>query len=443
MMHKAPSSSKLQRGAVSGVALAKVGIHQLGHQARQFIRDDEEKKIAQDHHDAHMGRILFNALNQLKGTALKVSQLLSMETAFLPEGIRQELAKACYQATPLNRALIHKVFQQEFGLAPEQLFTQFNPHAFAAASLGQVHEAKLADGTLLAVKVQYPGIATSIRSDIVMLRSVLKSLSLGSSNMPRKEIIEHFMQKIEIKLNEEVDYIHEAEQLAWFTKNNTLADIVFPNVLTQYSSQRVLCMEKLEGLHLDAWLATEPSQAERNHYGQLLFDWFWMSVHQLKRVHADPHPGNFLFMNNGKLGVLDFGCTNPIPENLSLSLARAWNALLDTTTKTNYEEVKMAYCELGLIEPQLSMKDFKEELLPAISPLIEWQLEPYRQDSFDFKTKSPYPKLDSQRSKSLAKLTVGCHEDLPYFDRANMGLMSILTKIQANIKTGNPWHYAR
>lgn len=441
-MNKAPTSNKLQRGAMGGIALARVGIHHLGHQAHQLIRDDANKKTAQAKHDMHIGRILFNALNQLKGTALKVSQLLSMEAAFLPEGVRHELAKGCYQATPLNRALIHKVFQQEFNQAPEQLFTQFNPHAFAAASLGQVHEAKLADDTLLAVKVQYPGIAASIRSDIVMLRSVLQGLSIGSSTMPRKEIIAHFMQKVEIKLNEEVDYLHEAEQLAWFAKNNTLADIVFPNVLKQYSSQRILCMEKLEGLHLDAWLATQPSQAERNHYGQLLFDWFWMSVRQLKRVHADPHPGNFLFMKNGKLGVLDFGCTNPIPPNLSLSLTQIWNALLNTQSSISYEEVKNAYCELNLIDPQLSMEDFIEKLLPAISPFIEWQLEPYRQDNFDFKTKSPYPLLDHQRSKTLSKLIIGCNEDLPYFDRANMGLMTMLTKIKAHIQTGNPWDHA-
>lgn len=111
-MSKAPSTSKLQRSAISGIAMAQVGMSHLSHQACQLMRDDDEKQTAQAKHEAHIGRLLFNALNQLKGTALKVSQLLSMEATFLTEGIRQELAKACYQATPLNRALIHKVFQQ-------------------------------------------------------------------------------------------------------------------------------------------------------------------------------------------------------------------------------------------------------------------------------------------------------------------------------------------
>lgn len=302
-----------------------------------------------------------------------------------------------------------------------------------------MHEAQLPDGNLLAVKVQYPGIASSIRSDMLMLRGILQSLSLGSNLMPRKEIIDHFMQKIEMKLMEEVDYLHEAEQLNWFSKNNQLANIVIPTVLEEFSSQRILCMNKLEGQHLEAWLATQPSQAERNHYGQLLFDWFWHSVRQLKRIHADPHPGNFLLMPNGQIGIVDFGCTNSIPDSVSHALARAWSALINKAENIDYEEVKQAYCELGLISVTLSMPDFLNTLLPAINPFIEWQLEPYRQEQFNFKNKTAYPKIDQQHGKVLAQLTVGCNEDLAYFDRAHMGLFSMLCKLEAKINTGNPW----
>ena len=163
-----------------------------------------------------MGRILFAALNQLKGTALKASQLLSMELGFLPEGIRRELAKAHYQVTPLNRALVIKLLRQEFGAGPDRLFQTFEPQAFAAASLGQVHAATLADGQAVAVKLQYPGMATSIGSDLALLRTLLSAISLRSHTLPKADIVAPVMADIEHKLAEELDYLNEAEQLVWF-----------------------------------------------------------------------------------------------------------------------------------------------------------------------------------------------------------------------------------
>ncbi|MFZ6747707.1 ABC1 kinase family protein [Undibacterium sp. Ren11W] len=438
-MSNAPATGKLKRGAISGLALARAGITQLGHQARQLTRDDEDKPAAQDQHEAELGRILFRALNQLKGTALKVSQLLSMEADFLPQGIRSELAKGCYQVTPLNRALVHKVFSSEFGQAPEQLFAQFEANSFAAASLGQVHHASLADGTLLAVKVQYPGIAASVKSDIRMLRGILQTLGLGSNLIPRQELIDRMMNEIEHKLVEELDYQHEAAQLRWFRQHVSLPGIVIPRAISSHSSRRVLSMQRLDGLHLEPWLATGPSQAQRDHFGQLLYDWFWTSVRQLGRLHADPHPGNFLFMADGQLGVLDFGCTKTISAAFCAAMAQAWSALLAHGEADSYAAVRDAYLALGVISPELSLADFETELMPAITPLIDWQLEPYRTTHFDFSQKTPYPSPDRSQNKTMMLLAAGFHQDLPYFDRAYLGLMHMLKKIGANVATGNPW----
>jgi predicted unusual protein kinase regulating ubiquinone biosynthesis (AarF/ABC1/UbiB family) len=437
-MSNAPPSSKLKRGAVSGMALAHAGIVRLGHQARQITRGPDEQEAARALHEAELGKILFRALNQLKGTALKVSQLLCMEADFLPAGIRNELAKACYQVTPLNRALVHKVFRQEFGQAPEHLFAQFDSHSFAAASLGQVHHAQLADGTALAVKLQYPGIAAAIGSDIRMLRGILLSLRLGSDLLPRQELIDRVMHEIAHKLTEELDYRHEAGQLAWFQEHLRLPGIVIPRSIASLSSQRILTMQHLPGLHIDEWLATNPTQTEREHYGQLLFDWFWYSVLSLGRIHADPHPGNFLFMPDGQLGVIDFGCTKQLAPEFGALMAQAWRALLQTTP--DYAALRQSYIALGLVAPELSLSDFETLLLPAITPLITWQLEPYRRERFDFANKSPYPNIDRSHSKTLAQIHVGFHDDLPYFDRANLGLMHMLKKIGATVNTNIAWN---
>ena len=149
-----PRTGRLSRGAIVGMAVARAGLTHLGHKAKSMTRDDATTEQARVAHEAELGRILFAALNQLKGTALKASQLLSMELGFLPEGMRQELARAHYQVTPLNRALVIKVMRQEFGQDPQALFQQFDPIAFAAASLGQVHAAIMTDGLAVAVKLQ-------------------------------------------------------------------------------------------------------------------------------------------------------------------------------------------------------------------------------------------------------------------------------------------------
>ena len=152
------STGTLARGTITGLAVAQAGIAHLGYLARK--RSDAEASEAQQaRHEAELGRILFRALNRLKGTALKASQLLSMEVGLLPEGVRLQLARGFHQATPLNRALVHKVFRQEFSRDAEQLFQRFDPQAFAAASLGQVHHAELHGGDCEALRRHYVDLA--------------------------------------------------------------------------------------------------------------------------------------------------------------------------------------------------------------------------------------------------------------------------------------------
>ncbi|MES2932716.1 MAG: AarF/ABC1/UbiB kinase family protein [Pseudomonadota bacterium] len=436
-------TGKLARGAITGLAVAQAGVSHLGHRARQLTTDSDKKAAAQEQHEADIGRILFRALNQLKGTALKVSQLLSMEVGVLPDGVRKELAKGFYQVTPLNRALVHKVFRQEFGQTPEQLFSHFEPHSFAAASLGQVHHASLIDDQgatmAVAVKVQYPGIAGSIASDMRLLRGILQTLSLTSDLMPRKSIIERVMNDIEHKLAEEVDYLHEAAQLHWFHGNATLPGVVIPLPVESHSTRRVLTMQQLDGLHLDQWLATEPDQAARNHYGQLLFDWFLHSAFELGRLHADPHPGNFLFLPDGRLGLLDFGCTKQLSPSFVTRWTAAVQAILHRPAGGACDAVHQAYIDLQLIAADMSLEDFTEELMPAVIPLQEWQMEPFRSEYFDFANKSPYPMLNPADNKMLARHLANILEELPYFDRAYMGLMHMLKKMDAVVCTKNRW----
>lgn len=432
-------TGKLARTAVTSLAVVRAGISHLGHRARKLTQTTEQKVETQSRHEEELGRILFGALNQLKGTALKVSQMLSMEAEILPEGIRRELAKGCYQVTPLNRALMHKVFKKEFGLAPEQVFASFEANSFAAASLGQVHRARLTDGTEVVVKVQYPGIAASIGSDMRMLRTMLQGAIVMSDIMPRKEIVERVMEDIEKKLAEEVDYLHEQAQLNWFCEHAKMPGIVIPRPVSSHTTARVLTMQKLEGTHLDEWLATGPSQAQRNHFGQLLFDWFLYSAFEMHCLHADPHPGNFLFMADGQLGLIDFGCTKKISLPFADALCRAWSAVLNRNEPQALDVLQRAYVDLSLIAPDLDRASFQNELIPALAEMQNWQLEAFMVDSFDFAQKSAFPRVNWEHNKVMTRYLVGVHEELPYFDRAFMGLMQLLKKMEAVVVTKNRW----
>ena len=439
-MNKAPPSSKLGRSAITGLALAHAGASKLGHKARQWTRKEDDRQAAQERHETELGRILFRALNQLKGSALKISQMLSMDSDFLPPGIRQELAKGCHQVTPLNRALIHKVFQREFNQAPEHLYAQFDHHAFAAASLGQVHHASLEDGRAVAVKVQYPGIAAAIGSDIRMLRGILTTMGLGSDTMPDKKIIDNATAELEQKLAEELDYEHEAAQLEWFRQHTRMPGIVIPRSLPELSSKRVLTMEKIDGLHLEAWLATQPDQGQRNHFGQLLFDWFWYSVCELGYLHADPHPGNFMFMADGHLALLDFGCTRAISPAFCVAMQVHWQALLMPLGPERNQALLQAYVALGLFSSDLTQARFDTQVLPAIEAVQQWKIQGFESSRFDFSNKLPYPVyMDRQQNRLLAQEFKGFHPDMPYFDRAYLGLMHMLKSLGAVINTNNPW----
>ena len=437
-MSDAPRTGRLARGAIAGMAVARAGAAQLGHSAQGLTRSPAQLESARAAHEAKLGRILFGALNQLKGTALKASQLLSLELGLLPEGMRRELAKAHYQVTPLNRALVIKLLRQEFGRGPDELFAQFEPSAFAAASLGQVHGATLASGEALAVKLQYPGMAASIGSDMAMLRMLLQTLARGSQSLPNAAITERVLVDIELKLAEELDYAHEAEQLSWFRQAYAARpDLVVPQTFPLLSSKRVLAMQRLAGLHLNEWLASQPSQTQRDHFGQVLFDTFMYSLFVLRRLQADPHPGNYLFMEDGRLGLLDFGCTKQFSAAFCDGIGVAWSALL--CRPIDLTRVQQAYLALGLIAPSLSSAEFREQLMPALAATQAWQTAPFGAADYDFGLLPDLPRPEPALQQQAVRYLHSLAPELPFFDRAYLGLLQMLKALGARVSTRNPW----
>ncbi len=427
---EAPRTGKLARSAITGLAAARIGMAELSHRTRK------RSAQAQAEHEAALGRILFGALGQLRGSALKVSQLLSMHPQLLPEGVRRELARAHHQAPPLNRALVGRVFRQAFGQEPEALFDHFAPTAFAAASLGQVHRAQLAGHGTVAVKVQYPGIAATIASDMQLMRAALRALAHTGLPLPTDAVMDGVMAEIEATLLREVDYLQEAEQLQWFAEHAAQPGVVMARPVLSHTRAQVLTQQFLPGQPLLAWLATRPTQMQRDLAGQHLWDWFMHCIFVLGRVHADPHPGNFLFAPNGSVGVLDFGCTRVLPSAFRAQVVQAWSALLrDPTDPTRNAQVLQAYQALGLARADVSLATYSTDLAPALAVMQAWQMEPFTQAVFDFGTKTPPPLTPPADQRVLGRYLQQVPDELPAFERMWMGLMHLLTQLGARVHT--------
>ncbi|WP_179188713.1 ABC1 kinase family protein [Kiloniella majae] len=437
------ATRKLHRSATIGLTATKVGLRHLGHVGKKKFtvgystpKQDEEVRTK---HEEDIGKTLFKALNQLKGTALKASQILSMEADILPEGIRRELSKACYKATPLNRALVDKVFRDQFTKSPGAIFENFDSKAFAAASLGQVHRAKLASGQDVAVKVQYPGIAASIKSDMKMLGGLLTVISASTDLMPDRNIIDTVLDEIAIQLHREVDYFQEAESLKWFRDKIKDERIIVPEIYDDYSSERILTTQLLTGLHLDEWLATNPSQEAKNAYGQLLFDFFFNSFFELGFVHADPHPGNFLFMENGQLGLLDFGCVRKMDGGFTQIISDYYKFLIHHhTVEPDYEKLRGFYEDLELSKDEMTDEEFRSLLQPQLDIIQKWMIEPYLEEQFNF-TNREWPEIKMADTRKITPFMKEINRNLLYFDRTYRGMILLLSKLEATVKTGNKW----
>jgi predicted unusual protein kinase regulating ubiquinone biosynthesis (AarF/ABC1/UbiB family) len=431
---KAPPTGRVARTVIAAGTAARVGASQLRHRLRPAAPAADEESARQAAHEAEIGRLVFTALNQLRGTALKAAQVLSMGQGLLPEGVRVQLAQAQHRALPLNRALVSRVFRQAFGREPQDLFAEFEHQAFAAASLGQVHRARLWSERL-AVKVQYPGIGATIDSDLGLLRSSLRAIGGQRLGLPRDELVDKVLAEIRRQLAEEVDYRHEAAQQAWFAQQALQPDILIPEPVPELSGATVLTQQFLEGEPLDAWCAAGPAQPLRNRQAQAVWDWFTRSAFGLGRIHGDLHPGNFLFRADGRVGVLDFGCTAALDVVFRRTLARSWLAWLDQGPAAA-DELLACYHDMGAASTDLAPEVFRTRVLPGLAPVLDWATEPFRAGVFDFSVKSALPlRPDASQRAAASRLMSDVPLAMLSFDRAWFALMHLLTRLQGRVDT--------
>jgi predicted unusual protein kinase regulating ubiquinone biosynthesis (AarF/ABC1/UbiB family) len=247
---------------------------------------------------------LVETLGDLKGAAMKLGQAASMDPDLFPPEVRAVLARLQNEAPPMPFARVAAVLEDELGGSPGELFAAFDPAPMAAASLGQVHRARLQDGREVVVKIQYPGIEQALRSDIENLGLVVRTMALTHRALDGRR----YFHELAEELAHELDYSREGRLAREFARASAaLRDVVVPEIVDERTSSRVLTMQYLPGQTLKAFLASSPDNAERLRVSGLLIRAIHGSFLVDGTVHADPHPGNFLVMSDGRLGVLDFG----------------------------------------------------------------------------------------------------------------------------------------
>jgi predicted unusual protein kinase regulating ubiquinone biosynthesis (AarF/ABC1/UbiB family) len=410
----------------------KTGVQIGGNYIKHYSKKMVDPSLSRDELHEDNAEDVYNALSELKGSALKVAQMLSMEKNVLPRQYTNKFVMAQYSAPPLSGPLIVQTFIKQFGKTPQQMFDTFEMKAANAASIGQVHKATK-DGKELAIKIQYPGVAESIKSDL----KIVKPIAFRLLELSEKEF-DKYIKEVESKLLEETDYELELKRsLEISSLCAHIPNLVFSKYYAEYASKRVLVMDWLPGLHLDEFLKTNPSQEIRDQIGQAMWNFYEYQVHIHKAVHADPHPGNFLMMEDGRLGIIDFGCVKEIPEDFYYH----YFALLVPEIMQSESSIKRIMEQQEIINPNDS-EEAKAVITDAFLRMTNLLREPFNHDIFDFGNDAYIDKIyelgeEVSKMKELKNSKEGRgSQHALYINRTYFGLYSMLNMLKARVKTG-------
>ena len=423
-------TSKVARATQFVKTGVKIGGNYLKHNVKKIIDPTTPKEeLHQDNAED-----IYESLSELKGSALKVTQMLSMDKGLLPRAYREKFAMSQYSAPPLSGPLVVKTFKKHFKKSPSELFDTFEMSASNAASIGQVHKAEL-NGKPLAVKIQYPGVSESIGADLKMV----KPIAVAMFGLNEKDV-DRYMGEVHARLLEETNYVLELERSVEISKACAhIPNVFFPKYYPELSCDKILTMDWLEGLHMKEFLATNPSQEIRNQIGQALWDFYDFQIHNLRQVHADPHPGNFLMRDDGTLGIIDFGCIKVIPELFYDN----YFALINFDTLEDEAKMNEIFKTLEFIVASDSAEEssFFSKLFKEMIYLLG---RPFGEETFDFADDSYFEqvylyaeklqKLDELRNSKVAR---GSQHGL-YINRTYFGLYSLLNELRAEVSITKP-----
>lgn len=414
-------SSKFDRSKVIAKTGLKIGTNYAKFHLQKALGKNRTPEARKELNRANANQ-LFKDFSKLRGTALKLAQGLSLDSSMLPSEFAEVLTQSQYSVPPINKVLVRNIIKQQLGDWPENIFESFDLTATAAASLGQVHKAITKDGQTLAIKVQYPNVRDTIESDLSLARIIF-------DRVVKSERTDAYFNEVRSKLLEETDYAIEGQQIRAFRDLYNHGQIATPDWVEEYSTNQVLAMTWLKGKHLKDFMDTNPSQDEINHYGQLLWDFFHLQINDSYTVHADAHPGNYLFMDDGRLGVLDFGCVKVCPEDFFRNYMGLFVAHRDQDTK----KIKQLYYDLEILNQTLEMSDYEQYFYEYTLGLGALFVSPYNHEYFDFGNPEFLNSFNQFAKEAASFKEPRGSKHFIFITRAHIGLYQMLIKMNARI----------
>lgn len=413
--------------------LMSTGVKISGNYIKYIGDKIRDPKNAKDIFDENNATDIYDGLKSLKGSALKVAQMLSMEKNLLPGAYVDKFSLAQFSVPPLSGPLVRKTFKRYLGDYPESIFDTFQTESVNAASIGQVHKATH-NGKKLAVKIQYPGVANSISSDLTLVKPVATRLF----NLKGKDS-EKYFKEVEGKLLEETNYTLELEQSRAMTEAcKHIPKLKFPKYYKEFSCDKILTMDWMSGIHLAQYTAKNNDPKESNSIGQTLWDFYMYQMHVLKRVHADPHPGNFLVDDSANLIAIDFGCIKDVPEDFYVPYFEL--AQKEAMEDRNFFIDKISALEI--LRPDDSLED-SAYITDLFHELLGVLTFPFHNETFDFSDEIFWRKV-AQMSERLSKDEYlrklngnrGSRHFL-YINRTFFGLYNLLHDLKSNVVVDN------
>ncbi len=362
--------TRVGRSAKLGAAVGGQATRYAGTAATNVGRSRERKSERLENRHAETALKMASVLGEMKGAAMKIGQMASfIDIDFLPPEYReiyqQQLAKLRSHAPAMPWEKVSKVLEEEYGGQPvPRLFASFEPDAFAAASIGQVHRATLHDGTEVAVKVQYPGIAEALESDLANAGIVVRLAKALAPGLDAKAVAGEIRERV----LEELDYEFEAQNQRAFARAYRDHPFIYvPKVHSRLSRRRVLVSELVEGLSFEQ--VKQLPQYDRDIFGEIVFRFCFGSIYHLQHFNADTHPGNYVLMEDGRVAFLDFGMTKRLNESQIQLEQRA----VDAAARDDADALLEALDDLGFLANPKRID--AERLMDHVKMVGGWYLE--------------------------------------------------------------------
>lgn len=416
--------SKIHRATNLVQTGAKVGVNYIKYYGEKIISNEEDARERLNENNAED---IYDSLKKLKGSALKVAQMLSMEKSILPRAYVEKFSLAQFSVPPLSPALVNKTFRKYFGRYPNEVYDHFDLQSRNAASIGQVHYAEK-EGKPLAVKVQYPGVAQTVASDLALVKPVaIKMFNINGKGSDK------YFKEVEDKLIEETNYLLEIRQSKEIAEKCAhIENLRFPAYYDDLSSERIITMDWMQGVHLSEFVMKQNSQEDLNRIGQALWDFYMYQIHSLRKVHADPHPGNFLVSDNKELIVLDFGCMKQIPEDFYTP----YFELADLNKLNDKKFFMDKMYELEILRADDSQEEI-EFFSQMFHELLTVFTRPFQSDRFDFSDPAFFQEITAlgekySRDTELRKMNGNRgSKHFIYMNRTFFGLYNLMFDLKA------------